>query len=158
MRNIKLVIEYDGTNYHGWQVQPGVPTIQGVLEDAINRITQYRSRLIGSGRTDAGVHALNQVANFLTPSSLPPEVLKRALNALLPEDIVTKEAEEVPVDFHARYDAKRKRYSYRILRTEMGSAFHHRYCWMLPYHLDVEAMNEACKYLMGIHDFSSFPL
>jgi len=156
MRNIKLVIEYDGTNYHGWQIQPGLPTIQGAIEDAISRITQYKSRLIGSGRTDVGVHALNQVANFLTPSPLATEVLERALNALLPEDIVVKEVEGVPLDFHARYNATGKRYRYKLLRTKTGSPFHHRYSWIWPYDLTVEAMKEACQYLLGCHDFSSF--
>lgn len=156
LRNIKLIIEYDGTRYHGWQVQPNAPTIQGVMEGVICRISQFGARLVSAGRTDAGVHALGQVANFLTPSDLSPEVLKRAINALLPRDICVKEVEEVFAEFHARYLAKRKRYRYRILQRKTGSAFYHRYCWILPYELSLEQMKKASRYIIGTHDFSSF--
>jgi tRNA pseudouridine38-40 synthase len=155
-RNIRLVLEYDGGGYHGWQIQPQVLTIQEVLEDRIQRITQQRSRVIAAGRTDAGVHALQQVANFRTRSALPVETLQRALNALLPPDIRVWKADEVDASFHARFTASTKRYEYRIWNGPVPSAFSQRYTWWLPAPLDLEAMEAASKYLVGVHDFSSF--
>jgi tRNA pseudouridine38-40 synthase len=122
MRNIRLLIEYDGTNYHGWQVQPNALTIQEVIEKKIEVMTQQRVRLIASGRTDTGVHALGQVANFRTTSSIPVEGFQRGLNSLLPPDIIVKSAEEVDTQFHAQHGAKRKTYRYVILNCEVPSA------------------------------------
>jgi len=156
MRNIKLLIEYDGTGYHGWQVQPNAPTVQEVIEQKIEVMTRQRVRLIASGRTDAGVHALGQVANFRTTSSIPVEGLRRGLNSLLPSDIIIKSAEEVDLQFHAQYGAKRKIYRYAILNSDVPSALRRNYCWHLPGPLDVPAMQKASCVLLGRQDFSSF--
>jgi tRNA pseudouridine38-40 synthase len=156
MRNIKLVIEYDGTNYHGWQVQPNALTIQEVIETKIGIMTQEQVRLIASGRTDTGVHALGQVASFKTSSSLPVDVLRHGLNRLLPEDIVIQSAVEVDEHFHPQFGAKRKTYRYVILNRERRSALHRNYSWHLPRPLDLAAMRDASSLLMGKQDFSSF--
>jgi tRNA pseudouridine38-40 synthase len=156
MRNIKLVIEYDGTNYHGWQVQPNGLTIQEVIEEKIQVMTRQRVRLTGSGRTDAGVHALGQVANFRTDSTIPVEGFHRGLNSLLPPDIAIQSAEEVAFQFHAQYGAKRKTYRYVILRRDVPSALFRNYCWRVPGALDVPAMEEASRLLAGKQDFASF--
>ena len=156
MRNIKLLIEYDGTHYHGWQVQPNALTIQEVIEKKIEVMTQQRVRLIASGRTDAGVHALGQVANFRTTSSVPVEGFQRGLNSLLPSDIIVRSAEEVDFQFHAQYGAKRKTYRYAILNSEVPSALCRNYSWHLPLPLDVQAMQKASSLLLGRKDFSSF--
>ncbi len=155
-RNIRLILEYDGGGYHGWQIQPGVRTIQQVVEEAIQRITQHPSRLTPAGRTDAGVHALQQVAHFHTSSRLDPDTLQRALNALLPEDIRILLAQEVEWSFHARFSALGKRYEYRIWNDRVASAFQHRYSWNLSSPLDLQAMEEASRFIKGRHDFSSF--
>jgi len=156
MRNIKLVIEYDGTNYHGWQVQTNALTIQEVIENKIGIMTQEQVRLIASGRTDAGVHALGQVASFKTSSSLPADVLRHGLNRLLPEDIAIQSAVEVDEHFHPQFEAKRKTYRYVILNRERRSALHRNYSWHLPQPLDLAAMRDASSLLMGKQDFSSF--
>ncbi len=156
MRNIKLVIEYDGTNYHGWQVQANALTIQEVIENRIGIMTQEQVRLIASGRTDAGVHALGQVASFKTSSSLPVDVLRHGLNRLLPEDIAIQSAVEVDEHFHPQFGAKRKTYRYVILNRERRSALHRNYSWHLPRPLDLAAMRDASSLLMGKQDFSSF--
>ncbi len=156
MRNIKLVIEYDGTNYHGWQVQPNGLTIQEVIEEKIQIMTRQRVRLTGSGRTDAGVHALGQVANFRTTSTIPIEGFHRGLNSLLPPDIAIQSAEEVDLQFHAQYGAKRKTYRYVILRRESASALFRHYSWRLRGPLDLPAMEEATRCLRGRQDFTSF--
>ena len=156
MRNIKLLIEYDGTNYHGWQVQPDVLTVQEVIEEKIEVMTRQRVPLIGSGRTDAGVHALGQVANFRTTSSIPVEGFHRGLNSLLPSDIVIQSVEEVDFQFHAQYGAKRKTYRYVILKRELPSALFRNYSWHLPVRLNISAMEEATQILLGKKDFSSF--
>jgi tRNA pseudouridine38-40 synthase len=156
MRNIKLLIEYDGTNYRGWQVQPEDLTVQGMLEEKLGLITGEPVHLIGSGRTDSGVHALAQVASFKTKSQLDIHSIQRALNSLLPPDIVIQRAEEVEEDFHARKQSKSKVYEYRILNRNLRSAFHHKYAWHLPQKLDLEEMREATRMLIGEHDFSSF--
>lgn len=155
-RNIRLVLEYDGGGYHGWQIQPQVLTIQEVLEERIQRITQQRSRVIAAGRTDAGVHALQQVVNFRTRSALSVETLQRALNALLPPDIRVLKADEVERGFHARFGAMAKRYEYLIWNGLVPSAFSQRYTWWIPASLDLEAMKAASQHLTGMHDFSSF--
>ena len=156
MRSIKLTIEYDGTGYHGWQVQPNVGTVQGVIEGKLAQITGERVRLIASSRTDTGVHALGQVANFKTRSSLDVRSFLKALNSLLPEDIRVRDVEEVDEDFHARFSAKRKVYEYRILNGEVPSPLYRHFAWFVPGRLDVTRMRKAAMKLVGRHDFSSF--
>ena len=156
MRNIKLIIEYDGTDYHGWQYQPNARTIQGVMEEKVGRIVNEKVVLAASGRTDAGVHALSQVANFRTESSIGCEALHRGLNALLPHDIVVKSISEVEGDFHSRFSATGKVYIYQILNRSYPSALLSRFSWPIRCPLDIGLMNEAAAYIIGEHDFSSF--
>ncbi len=156
MRTIKLTIEYDGTEYLGWQSQPDGKTIQGVLEETLKQITGEKVHVIGSGRTDAGVHALAQVAHFKTESPIDLNSLQRALNSLLPKDVLIKRAEEVDRDFHAQKKARSKVYEYRILNQPLRSVFHRQYSWHIPQKLDEEAMSKAALFLIGEHDFSSF--
>ena len=156
MRNIKLLIEYDGTNYQGWQVQPKGPTIQGILEEKIGLLTGQSVQLFGSGRTDSGVHALGQVAHFKTQSQMDIHTIRRALNSLLPHDIVIQKAEEVDEGFHARKHSKSKIYEYRILNRNLRSAFHRGYVWHIPQKLNLTEMKKATQSLIGEHDFSAF--
>jgi len=156
MRNLKLTIEYDGTDYHGWQMQPNLPTIQEILQEKIHHIEQEKATLIGAARTDAGVHAEGQVANFLTRTDIPAGNLLRALNRILPRNIVIKKIEEVPENFHARYDAQSRLYRYTLLNRQYSSAFRYRYLYLVPVPLDLESMREASHHLLGTHDFSSF--
>ncbi len=156
MRNIKINIQYDGTEYSGWQIQVKEATIQGLLEKAILKITDENSRVIGAGRTDAGVHALDQVAAFKTNSHLDPPTLLRALNANLPLDIRIINTEEADDDFHPRYRAKYKTYSYIISHSESHSVFLRRYSWNMSYNLNTNAMLQAAGHLIGKQDFSSF--
>ena len=156
IRNIKLTLEYDGENYHGWQRQPRAITIQGVIEEALAKILQEKANLIGAGRTDAGVHARGQVANFKTKSNIPLKNLKAALNSLLPGDIVVRHAASVADDFHARYQAKSKLYCYTILNAPLPSPFSRKYTYFFPHPLDMAVMKKAAKFLVGRHDFSSF--
>ncbi len=155
-KNIKLVICYDGTNYHGWQIQKNKATIQGIIESKLKFIIGEQIRIIGSGRTDAGVHAISQVANFKTYSEIEPFNLKKALNSLLPEDIYIKNAEYISLDFHARYCAISKTYEYRILNRKEPDIFNRRYQWHIMPYLDIEKMREALYLIIGTHDFSSF--
>ena len=156
MRNIKLVLEYDGTNYHGWQTQPNLPTIQGTIEETLAKLTKTPIQIIGAGRTDTGVHAEGQVANFHTDSQIPIVAFQKGLNAILPRDIVVCSATEVPSEFHARFSATRRRYRYTILNREYPSALlrHTGYCF--PTKIDVSRTNDLCEILVGKHDFSSF--
>lgn len=156
MRNIKLTIEYDGTGYHGWQVQADVRTIQGIIEGKLSQITGEQARLIASSRTDTGVHALGQVANFKTHSFLDAQSFLKALNSLLPEDIHIKDVEEVDEAFHARFSAKGKIYEYRILNGGIPSPFHRHFSWFVPGRLDLVRMRKAAMKLVGRHDYSSF--
>ena len=156
MRTLKLTIEYDGTNYLGWQVQPKGPTLQGALEEKLALITGERPRLTASGRTDAGVHALAQVAHFKTQSALQVASIQKALNSLLPADITIKKVEEVEEGFHARKHAKSKVYEYRVLNRDLRSPFLRRFAWHIPQKLDLERMKEATHCLLGEHDFSAF--
>ncbi len=156
MRNIKLLIEYDGTNYLGWQVQPKGPTVQGILEEKIELLTGQSVQLFGSGRTDSGVHALGQVAHFKTQSQMEVARIHRALNSLLPRDIVVQKVEEVDEDFHARKYSKSKIYEYRILNRNLRSAFHRGYVWHIPQKLNLAEMKMATRSLVGEHDFSAF--
>lgn len=156
MRTLKLVLEYDGSHYCGWQVQGDAPTIQGVLEQALAKILGARVRVSGAGRTDAKVHAVGQVASFRSAWQLPVEVLQRALNSLLPRDVAIREVQDVPPDFHARFSALGKVYAYRILNRPVRSPLRLRYVWHLPQPLDLQAMAVAATYLQGTHDFASF--
>lgn len=156
MRNIKLTIEYDGTNYCGWQIQPGCDTIQGIIESTLSRITKSEVDVLGAGRTDAGVHALGQVANFRTESRMTPDEFRLALNSLLPRDIVIKYVEEVDENFHSRFDAVSRTYHYTILNANTPSAFLRNYVYVFAKPIDIDIMNIACQYLIGTHDFQSF--
>lgn len=156
MTNIKLIIEYNGLEYHGWQRQPNGLTIQEVLEESIKKITGETCVLTASGRTDAGVHAIAQTANFHTRTKIPPENIKKGLNAILPSDITIIDSCYVPVEFHARFNAKTKQYRYIILNRPYKSSFQYRYSWFIPYALDIEVMIKGMYYLKGEHDFSSF--
>lgn len=156
MRRIKVTLAYDGTDFHGWQVQPGLATIQGTLEEVISSIEGEKVHVAGSGRTDAGVHALAQVAAFSIENPIPVVNLGRAMNRLLPWSIRINEVEEVATDFHPRFDAKAKTYEYRILRSEVCPPFERRYVHHHPYPLDVEGMMNVAPLLEGEHDFSAF--
>lgn len=162
MKNIKLLIEYDGTNYYGWQIQnsaisqKNIITVQGILQEVIKKITGENIKLVGAVRTDAGVHAIEQVASFKTDSYLKPAILQRALNARLPADIRIIGVEEADESFHPRYDAISKTYFYLISHTNISSAFLYRYTWRVPYQLDLDIMKEAGRLLYGKHNFSAF--
>jgi tRNA pseudouridine38-40 synthase len=156
MRNLKIVLAYDGSEFSGWQVQPDSATIQGTLASAIGRITGENVLPQGSGRTDAGVHALAQVATFTTASAIPAENLVKALNDILPASIRVLEANEVTPEFHARKSARRKIYRYRIYRSPICPPFLARYVWHYPYPLDESIMQQAALLIVGEHDFTSF--
>lgn len=155
-RNIRLTLAYDGTNYCGWQVQSNGPSIQAALERAIQRLTGVKSAVYSAGRTDSGVHALGQVANFRTTFPMPPENFRPALQTKLPEDIVILDACEVPADFHATFAAKKKRYRYIIDNSPISLPFLKNYAWQLRRRLNAEAMHSAAQLLLGTHDFRSF--
>ena len=156
MRRIRIIVSYDGTDYHGWQVQPGLPTIQGILEGVLSQIESAEVPVHGSGRTDAGVHALAQVAAFDLTNPIPLPNLKKAINRLLPQDIRVLETSDAREGFHPRYDAAAKTYEYRILRAEICPPFDRRYVYHYPYPLDEARMIEAARLLEGEHDFSAF--
>jgi tRNA pseudouridine38-40 synthase len=156
MKKIRLLIEYDGTAYHGWQVQKDEVTIQGVLEERVLQVTGNKTSVIGASRTDAGVHAFGQVAVFRTSSQLDARTIRRALNAVLPPDIRILAAEEVHDAFHPREDAVRKRYFYMIANQRTSSAFLFRHTWIVPQVLEVSSMEEASHVLIGRHAFSAF--
>ena len=156
LRNIRLVLAYDGTRYHGWQRQKNGLTIQAVIEERLQLMTQSPVKLLASGRTDAGVHALNQVCNFKTPSQIPIDTLKRGLNALLPPDVLIKDAAVVPLEFHSRYRAKSKIYEYRILNRENPDIFRRNVLWHIRFPLHVKTMSECLSIIKGTHDFSAF--
>lgn len=156
MRNIKFILAYDGTDFSGWQSQPGQPTIQGALTDVIEKLTQRRLTIHAAGRTDAGVHATGQVVNFKTQSELAAEEFQRAFNALLSPSIRIVAAEEVGPDFHSRWSALAKTYRYRIFRGRVVPPFLWRYVQHDPFPLDFDAMAEAARLFEGEHDFTSF--
>jgi len=160
MTNIKITIEYDGTKYYGWQRQKGLLSIQGILEEKISQITQEKILLNGSGRTDAGVHALGQVANFKTNSSIPLVELAFILNRMLPLDIRIRKTEKVDNDFHARYSAVSKIYNYYVLNSNQNnnylSIFLRNYVYCVYKNINLEEMEKASKFLQGEHDFTSF--
>ncbi|MFQ5867693.1 MAG: tRNA pseudouridine synthase A, partial [bacterium] len=154
---MKLTIEYDGTDYFGWQIQRRKPTVQGEITKVLERILEEEITLIGAARTDSGVHALSQVANFKTRSEkLPTGGLSKALNSLLPSDIVIKEVKEVPDSFNARYSAKSKVYRYQILEQPFPSALERRFSWHIPEPLDWRKIKETSKYFIGKYDFFPF--
>lgn len=156
MRNVKVVVEYDGTDYFGFQYQPSVPTIQNELEKALSKIVKERTTIYGAGRTDTGVHAAGQVINFHTNGSIPIDRICIAMNSLLPPSISAVEAAEVGERFHSRYSAISRLYRYDILNRECRSALEGRFCWHVRKPLNVAAMSESAKCLLGVHDFSSF--
>jgi tRNA pseudouridine38-40 synthase len=157
MRNFRLTLSYDGTDFHGWQMQPGLRTVQQTLEEALADLTgEPRVRVNASGRTDTGVHALGQVVNFHSETKYDPEVVLRAVNARLPEDIVVRRSECVPDEFDANRDALRKLYRYVIHDGVVPDLFHRRYCHHARYRLDAEAMRRAAAALCGTHDFRCF--
>ncbi len=155
-KNFKLTIEYDGTQYHGWQRQKGKITIQEEIEKALFKMTRQKIGLKGSGRTDAGVHALGQTANFQCETVLDESAFQNGLNSLLPEDIVIKDCQLVDESFHARYDAKSKIYQYRILNRRVPVAIDRQYAWLIRKPLDIEVMRRAIHHLVGTHDFKAF--
>ncbi len=156
MRHFKLTIAYDGTDFHGWQMQANKPTIQGEIVNVLQRLTQEEIFLHGAGRTDAGVHALGQVASFKTHSGLSAQEFQRALNALLPQSIRIVGAEEVGPDFHARWSARRKTYRYRLYRGKVVPPMLWRYVLHYPFPLDEDAMRDAAARFVGTHDFTAF--
>lgn len=156
MQKFKLTIEYDGTAYHGWQRQNDAPTIQKTIEAAVETMTGKRVTLIAAGRTDAGVHALGQVAHFVVDTKLTSDIFQKGLNSLLPTDIVIKDCASVHESFHSRYDALSKVYDYCILNRLLPAALFRQYAWHIKRKLDVEAMRMAMACLKGRHDFSAF--
>jgi tRNA pseudouridine38-40 synthase len=156
MRYFKLTIAYDGTDFHGWQMQTGKPTIQGEIVNVLRRLTQENTALHGAGRTDAGVHALGQVGSFRTQSGLSAEEFQRALNALLPNSIRIVAAEEVGPEFNARWSARGKIYRYRLYRGRVVPPMIWRYVLHYPFPLDEGAMRDAAARFVGTHDFASF--
>ncbi len=156
MRNIQLILAYEGTDFRGWQRQTGLRTVQQVLEDGLNQLTGARTSATASSRTDAGVHALGQSVHFLTASNQPTEIFVRALNAMLPADLRVLSARERPQAFHATLDARSKRYRYVIENAPIASPFQLRYSWHVYRQLDVDEMARAGALLLGRHDFHSF--
>ena len=156
MRNLKVILSYDGADFSGWQVQPDASTVQGTLASAIGRITGEKVLPQGSGRTDAGVHALAQVMTFVTESSVPTANFARALNDILPASVRVLQVEEAPPEFHARHSARAKTYRYRIYREAICPPFLARYVWHYPYSLMEEEMVRSASLVEGEHDFTSF--
>ena len=156
MKNVKLIIEYDGTNYHGWQSQSNAKTVQETVERAIHGLTGEVININGSSRTDQGVHAYGQVANFFTESNIPHDRFSHALNRLLPADIIIRKSEEVSMDFHARYCAKGKKYRYLIYNSSFPSAIFRNRSYHVSHNLDLDSMKKALPFFKGTHDFSAF--
>ncbi len=156
LRKLALLVEYVGTPYHGFQFQTGVPTVQGDIERALARLTGERIRIVGAGRTDAGVHAEGQVVSFGTDSGLSIEIVVRALNSYLRPDVAVKAATEVALDFNARRDAVSREYRYTLINSATPSPVRERYAYHVAAPLATDAMNEACQCLLGKHDFASF--
>ena len=156
MKNIKLIIEFDGSEFCGWQKQPNGRTVQQIIEEAIYKATGEETIINGSSRTDSGVHAKAMVANFFTNSTIPGDKFREALNVRLPKDVSIIKSEEVPEDFHARYSSKGKTYSYTIINRYERVSFGHQYVYHWRHDLDIDLMKEACKYFIGTHDFKAF--
>ncbi len=153
---LKLTLEYDGSNYSGWQLQPRHDSIQGRIEAALEKIFAAPVRVFGAGRTDAGVHARGQVASMTIPRPFDPNELRRALNAMLPADIVVRDLVAAPDSFDPRHDARSRVYEYRVLNRKVASAFEYRYSWLVRDELDLAAMNESAQVFVGEHDFAAF--
>ena len=156
MRNIKLTVQYDGTHNHGWQSQENAVTVQDVLEKAVSELTGRKPKIIGCSRTDTGVHAKRFVCNFKSETTIPPERFPLAINTKLPEDIVWLGAEDVDGNFHSRYHAKKKTYTYYIQNSQFPDVFKVNYAWHYPYKLDLEEMKKAAEAFLGEHDFIGF--
>jgi tRNA pseudouridine38-40 synthase len=156
MRNISLIVSYDGTSYHGWQCQPDLPTIQQILQERIEKIINHRIKLFAGARTDSGVHAYGQTVNYFTNSMIELKLLVRGLNSLLPPDIRIRSACEAGENFHSRYSAKSKIYVYSLLNSVYSSPFYARYAWHVPYVLNAPLMDRTIKEITGVHDFSAF--
>ena len=156
LKNFKITIEYDGTDYHGWQRQADDRTIQGEIEKALMTMTGNKVTLTGAGRTDAGVHAFGQVANFHCRTALDPGIFQKGLNSLLPKDIVIMKCIQVSVKFHARYNVKSKSYHYRILNRDLPAAIFRQYAWHIRKRLNLDAMLNSLRYIIGTHDFKAF--
>lgn len=156
MRTILLIIEYDGTGYAGWQIQPNGLAVQEVIEKALGQILGHQVRVHSAGRTDAGVHARGMAAHFRTGANHPLQAFRAGVNSLLPADIAIKEVHEMPADFHARFSARGKWYRYTILQNEVRSPLAARYAWHLPRNLDLGLMRSAAEALVGEHDFAAF--
>ena len=154
MRNIKLNIEYDGTDFAGWQIQPGQRTVQGLLEDKLSSMLEEKISVLGSGRTDAGVHAAGQMANFKTSRDIPLKAFDEGLNSLLPRDVAIIKAEETAENFHARFDAKSRRYRYQIIFRR--SPLRERYAWRMTYKVNPAVLQTLAAQTLGQHDFTSF--
>ena len=155
-RNICLTLAYDGRRYHGWQRQKGATTIQEVVEDRLQKMIQEPVKLIASGRTDAGVHALNQVCHFQTGSKIEPDSIRRGLNALTPADILIRNVKVAPGDFHARYSTQSKVYEYRILNRREPDPFLRYYTWHIPKKMNLQELKPSLSYLKGLRNFSAF--
>jgi tRNA pseudouridine38-40 synthase len=153
---LRLTLEYDGTRFHGWAAQPGLRTVEGVLRAALDAVFPSWSELAVAGRTDAGVHALGQIASAEVDGGPPPERAAEALNALLPDDVAIADAEEAPADFHARSSARSRTYRYRIFRRRTPSPFEERRSWWVPRPLEEESLAASAQLLLGEHDFSAF--
>ncbi len=156
MKRYRATVEYDGTSYHGWQLQKNLPTVQGTLEQTLARILGITVRVHGAGRTDAGVHARGQVIHFDAEWSHPPEALQRGWNALLPRDVAVRDLCPAHDGFHARHSARCKTYKYYILNRTLRSPLHRLHAWHVPFPLDLTAMEEAAAVLKGVHDFAAF--
>lgn len=155
-KNFLLVIEYDGTNFHGWQIQKDRRTIQGEIENVLKIMTRQDITVNGSGRTDAGVHALAQVANFHCDTHITPEAFRNGLSSLLPEGIVIKVCRQVDPDFHARFNVRHKTYRYHIINKSLPVAIGRQYAWHVRQKMDLEAMRDAARHLVGTHDYKTF--
>ena len=156
MRNIKLIIQYDGTAYHGWQTQKNAPTVQEIIEQALLKLTGSKPNVIGCSRTDAGVHAKRFCCNFKSETTIPENRFTLALNTYLPDDIVCLGAEDVSSDFNARFSAVKKTYTYYVQNSKLPNAFQRNYAWHFPYKVNIDDMNKAAKAFIGEHDFIGF--
>lgn len=156
MRRIKMIVQYDGSQYHGFQIQPNAHTVQAALQQAICHLTGERTALLFAGRTDSGVHALGQVIAFDTNATIPTERWGLAMNSVLPDDIRILDSQIVTSDFHPRFQAVCKHYTYRVYRNPWGAVLQRKYAWCCTERLDMEAMRGACKVLVGHHNFKSF--
>jgi len=156
VRNVKLILEYDGTSYHGWQIQPGIPTVQGFLEKSLLYVFGQKIKVVAAGRTDAGVHAQGQVINFISKGKVPSFAIRPAINSHLPKNIRVKKVEDVDLNFHAQRSALNRLYRYIIHNGSFLSPFCHHFVWQVPFPLKIDKMRRASQFLLGEHNFSSF--